>query len=684
MTRPTRRRFLAAAAAMGAAAAWGADARPSRIARRERRDLYPEGVASGDPAPDSVMLWTRRPGDSAPILLTVEVAEDPGFQRVVASATAEAAPALDWTVRVLVGGLKPAREYWYRFTDPDGSGSRTGRTITAPEADDPRPVSFTFVSCQNIQEGAQNAYRRMIFEDERAQPQDRLAFVLHLGDFIYEVVSYPEDQPRRYDRTIRGIVRLKSGRKVLNFHVPTTLEDYRDVYKAYLHDPDLQDARARWPFVCMGDNHEFSWQGWQSLVVYGGKAEPAQTVRVAANQAWFEFQPMRVRKPGAGLNAFAAPKVANAPIDRFDDHGLGDEPNNLAALGSLTAYRALRFGRHLDLILTDLHSYRSEEPTGRPEAAALESRDFPNFFPEDAQIALDAGRTANGGRPPASLRFGDVQVANFRKDASPQTLLGKAQKAWFLQRLKASRATWKVWGATSGVLDWRADPQNLPAGFGKWPGAGYAGFGGGDFGAAYAERSEIYDLVQRERITGFAAVSGDRHSFWAGTPSKALPPGRFEPVGVAFITGSISAPGMGEALEHNFPNNHPLRPLYLADRPSEKPEHAVNMLLRHGVRSCLEYAATRDLAKARALSNPDNAPHLSFVDMGGHGYARVTVSGGAMACDFVCIPRPIERSASPDGGPLRYRVRHQARLWSPGERPRLEQTVIEGDAGLAI
>jgi alkaline phosphatase D len=641
-------------------------------------------VASGDPGPDSVLLWTRRPSAGAPVLLTVEVAEDPDFQRVIASSTAQATAALDWTVRVLVGGLKPSREYWYRFTDPDGAGSRTGRTITAPAADDPRPVRFTFVSCQNIQEGAQNAYRRMAYEDERAAPDERLAFVLHLGDFIYEVVSYPEELPRRYDRTIRGIGRLKSGRKVANFHVPTTLEDYRDVYKAYLHDPDLQDARARWPFVCMGDNHEFSWQGWQSVLVYAGKSEPGQAVRVAANQAWFEFQPMRVKKPGAGRNAFDAPKVKNAPIERFDDHGFGTEPNNVAAVGSLTAYRALRFGRHLDLILTDLHSYRSAEPTDRPEADALQSRDFPNFFPEEAQIAFDAGRTANGGRPPPTLSFGDRTVANSAKDAPPQTILGKAQKAWFLDRLKASRATWKVWGATQGVLDLRADPQNLPAGLGKWPGAGYASFGGGDFGAAYAERGEIYDLIRREGITGFAAVSGDRHSFWAGLPSAKLPPGRFDPVGVAFITGSISAPGMAEGLEHNFPKDHPLRPLFLADRPGQKPEHTVNMLLRHGVRACLDYAANRDRAKARALSNANNAPHLKFVDMAGHGYAKVTVAGEAMTCDFVCIPRPLERSATPDGGPLRYRLRHEAKLWRPGERPALGQTVLEGDPGLGI
>src|SRR5262249_42192666 len=161
-------------------------------------------------------------------------------------------------------GLAPARVYWYRFTDEEGNGSRVGRTITAPAGDDARPVRFAFVSCQNANLGAQNAYRRMIYEDERARPEDQLGFVLHLGDFIYELVWYPDEQPQGYyDRRIRDIVRYPEGEKILDFHVPTTVGDYRMVYRAYLHDPDLQDARARWPFVCMWDNHEYSWQGYQ-------------------------------------------------------------------------------------------------------------------------------------------------------------------------------------------------------------------------------------------------------------------------------------------------------------------------------------------------------------------------------------------------------------------------------------
>ena len=83
------------------------------------------------------------------------------------------------------------------------------------------------------------------------------------------------------------------------------------------------------------------------------------------------------------------------------------------------------------------------------------------------------------------------------------------------------------------------------------------------------------------------------------------------------------------------------------------------------------------------MSNPRLAPRLEFVALGGHGYGVVSVDANRMVTDFVCIPRPIERAATPDGGPLRYRVRHEVPLWRTGERPQLKQVVLEGDAGLS-
>src|SRR5207237_5514622 len=130
----------------------------STISPQERRDLFPQGVASGDPATDSVILWTRRPPvNKAAEKLTVEVAEDSAFRRVIAKTATTISADADWTCRVLVAKLKPRTIYWYRFTDEHGFGSRVGRTITAPTDRDNRPVNFAFVSCQNVQQGACNA-----------------------------------------------------------------------------------------------------------------------------------------------------------------------------------------------------------------------------------------------------------------------------------------------------------------------------------------------------------------------------------------------------------------------------------------------------------------------------------------------------------------------------------------------
>ena len=110
-----------------------------------------------------------------------------------------------------------------------------------------------------------------------------------------------------YDRRMRDIVRYEHGEKIQDFHIPTTLDDYRAVYRAYLHDPDLQDARARWPFVNMWDNHEFSWLGYQGIAEVRHEHRLGQTRKVAANQAWFEYQPARGQQAGT-LERFDAPQ----------------------------------------------------------------------------------------------------------------------------------------------------------------------------------------------------------------------------------------------------------------------------------------------------------------------------------------------------------------------------------------
>lgn len=689
MGKINRRKFLELATSFGAVLAWSGPSLASVTGWSERRDAYPQGVASADPHPDSVMLWTRRPplDGKATKQLSVEVATDSSFQKVIAKSVAKITADTDWTCRVLVAGMKPRSVYWFRFTDDFGFGSRIGRTLTAPMSSDTRPVQFTFVSCQNVQQGACNAYRRMIFEDERRAEGDQLDFVLHLGDYIYEIVWYPEDRPQgMYSRRLRDIVRYKSGEKVNDFHVPTTVEDYRSVYRAYLLDPDLQDARARWPFICMWDNHEFSWKGWQSQQNFSG-VRPAQTRKVAAAQAWFEYQPARVIKAtSTGVDRYDPPKVSDKPLAEYDDHGLGLESDNLAAINSLKLFRTFRYGKNVDLILTDNRSFRSEPIGDQATTVPFQPRDFPYTVPQDVIEILDAGRTFNSGRPPETIRFNGKDLPNPRKSSPPQSLLGVAQKKWFVTQLRESKAKWKVWGNSVGMLDWRLDFQNLPSEIGlQWPTTGYASIGSDDWSTCYVERSEIMNLIRREGITGLVTVAGDRHSFQAGLLSESLPPKRFEPLAVEFVTGSISAPNLFEGAEYNLPKDHRLRAVYLykpADGSAVQP--AINLSLMHGVKSGLELQKSGDLKNALSVHNPEVAPHLSFMDLGGHGYALVRANSDALDVEFVCIRRPVERSESADGGPLAYRVAHHLKLWAPGEAPRLEKKVIEGTPPLIV
>ncbi|HJQ19239.1 MAG TPA: alkaline phosphatase D family protein [Gemmatimonadaceae bacterium] len=661
MTSLSRRELLKLAAAYGASLALPSSLSGERTGWTEAAEYYPHGVASGDPQATSVLLWTRRAPLDGPSgrHLTVQLARDPDFRAIVSTGRAFVDASSDWTCRVLMARLQPATEYWYRFTDADGNGSRVGRTITAPANDDTRPVRFTFVSCQNAQLGAMNAYRRMLQDDSGRPADERLQFVMHLGDFVYEVTWYPEDRPTYYARTVRETVRYRDGEKIRDFHVPTTLEDYRALYRAYLLDPDLQDARAQWPFVNMWDNHEFSWKGWQTLQNFGAGARATQKRKVAANQAWFEYQPARVQRwPAQSGGArdddrFHLPAaIDNAPIKRFDEYGMGEERNNELALRSLTAYRALRFGANVELILTDNRSYRSEPPMNRTDAAPLRPRDFPAVVSEHVVEVLDAGRAYANGNPPATIAIDGADVANPRRSEPPSSMLGATQRDWFFRTLRESQAPWKLWGNSVAMLDWRIDFQNLPAGAGPaWPVSGYAQVVDDDWSAYRHSRAEVEAFIREHGVGGVVSLAGDRHAFLAG----GLP-------GIAeFVTGSVSAPGISEALEYGVPASHPLKPIYSA------PGLAMPSLW--GVRSTLAYQRDGDVRAAFGLRNAELAPDTSFVDAAGHGYVRIDAARDRLRAELVCIERPLARQ--PDGGAERYRVTYELQPWIAGAVPRL-------------
>jgi alkaline phosphatase D len=309
---------------------------------------FPQGVASADPGPNTVMLWTRAVprGGEAHAAVLLQVATNETFADPLLESRLASSRDSDYTLRAYIEGLEPDTRYYYRFTGSDGSVSRTGRTRTAPAAGQAREARVAFVSCQNYEQGFYSAWARMLADDEAAPPQQQIDFVLHLGDFIYE-----RSWHRRLDGSapVRTLPPFPDGQENEENRHAVSLADYRQLYRTYLSDPWLQAARARWPFICTWDDHEFSDDCFQSYSNYAPAPRLEARRKYAANQAWFEYIPCvldeLVRQPAHGLRS-----------PRLTGQALTD---NQRARDSLCIYRRLHWGRHLDILLADARSYRS-------------------------------------------------------------------------------------------------------------------------------------------------------------------------------------------------------------------------------------------------------------------------------------------------------------------------------------
>src|SRR5918996_4168126 len=278
-----RRRFFQFTGALaGAAAFCQLRGDLAQAARRLRDYPFTLGVASGDPAPRGAVLWTRlapepleadggMPHHRAAVQW--QVAKDPGMRRVVRRGVALAVPELAHSVHVELAGLDPQREYFFRFKYRDEL-SPVGRTITAPlPTASVGSLGFAFASCQRWDEGYYSAYRRMAEED--------LAFVVHLGDYLYE---YGIDEHGGF----RNVPVPDQFRPETE-----TLERYRLQYGLYKSDPDLQRAHQLFPWLIAWDDHEVQ-NDYAGLAPVGGEPNPPFTARrAAAYQSFYEHIPLR-------------------------------------------------------------------------------------------------------------------------------------------------------------------------------------------------------------------------------------------------------------------------------------------------------------------------------------------------------------------------------------------------------
>lgn len=324
----TRRSFLTWSALVGALAMTpeltGATASAQRPGNLPSDYPFRLGVASGDPLPDSVVLWTRLAvdplapvGGMRPGVVPVrwEIADDASFGRPVAQGLELATEADGWSVHVDVRGLAPAREYSYRFmVGPHVSD--VGRTRTAPAAGSPlTAVSFAWASCQRWEDGFFGAYADLAASDPDV--------VFFLGDYIYEYAIPTTGARASQPRPESG------GRETL------VLNDYRDRYALYKSDPNLASAHAAAPWITTFDDHEVD-NNWAAQVSQDDDDPRLFLMRRAdAFKAWWENTPVRMAQRPTGPD--------------------------------LKAYRRFAFGDLVDFSVLDTRQYRSDQANGDGE-----------------------------------------------------------------------------------------------------------------------------------------------------------------------------------------------------------------------------------------------------------------------------------------------------------------------------
>jgi alkaline phosphatase D len=615
--------------------------------------LYPQSVASGDPRPDSVILWTRVDDTtraSADLELEVEVAGDELFMTKVASAKVTALARYDHCAKVKVTGLSAATSYFYRFGHvKDGKRylSRVGKTKTAPAPDADVVVKFAYVSCQDFVGRYYNAYW--------LAAEAQIDFWVHLGDYIYETTGDPSFQDVTGARKIEFPADdpgIPLGTADKRFYAARSLGNYRQLYRTIRADKALQAMHERFPMIATWDDHEYSddCNGARAKYTDDSENELDQARRGAANQAWFEYQPVDFDTPNFEYDASAGP---------------------------LRIYRDFRFGKHVHLVMTDLRQYRADNlipgnafpgkvavdqarlvakygsvpavakpyveidtfaggrykqvlvgaaPTVGYQAAQVTGKvsveyinqivtrvnmatgmSIPTIDPMMAGLEkgisyFDAGKlsavTSNGSRyltiKPAYDIIGEITYQD--TSGASEEVMGAEQEQWFLSTMKGSNATWKVWGneycLTSLAIDLRA--------FGFIPKSFQQIFylNSEDWNGYRNKRSAL--IKELAPLGGVVALTGDIHAFYAATPATNDDPTKKI---VEFVTGGISSKPFKSMLQSQVRADPVLSQVSGAEQLAD----GVDSLLR----------------------NEANAT-LGYMESGNNGFAVVEASGAEL------------------------------------------------------
>jgi alkaline phosphatase D len=492
---PSRRDLIHNALVLAAAGLTAPITGSVAAAPRLSESPFKLGVASGDPLPNGVVLWTRLalkledgarwglPDSAYQLGWEVWDLEAPG-KPVVRRGTAIAAQANAYAVHIEVAGLRPGRAYGYRFTLGDHGDEGVTRTAPAP-GDTPDKLRFAFCSCAEYENAFHYAYEFMA----REEPQ----FIVHLGDYIYEQ-SYDQyfrrdlatNAPRagceeqgRHDR-VRW---LKYGRvgKLM------TLSQYRRRYAEYKLDPHLQFAHRRCPFIVTWDDHEVD-NDYAADFSETHEEEGFVQRRINAYRAYFENMPIRL----------SALPVRNA---------------------RRRLYRHFDFGRLLRLCMLDERQYRTAQACAKT-------------------------RLRGNGQVIALADCPDI-VPAVGADGQGREMLGREQEQWLAARLGSSNAVWNVLaqGVMMASLDSRADCQfeAVKTEPHIWT-DGWSGY--------LAARQRVIDLMDRHRAKNPIVLGGDIHSHFVNRILKDWKDQQSATVAPEFVCTSISS---------NLRNLEPLR-----------------------------------------------------------------------------------------------------------------------------
>lgn len=656
-----RRRFLAAIATAATGqtlVACNGDPPPDPV---DAALYFPQSVASGDPRPESVVLWTRYldpdGGDEAE--LELEVSRDVDFSDRV---ELDGAPRLslvaradaDFCVKVRVTELEPGTTYYYRFSASltgERRVSRTGRTRTAPAPDADTPVRFAVISCQDYGGRYYHVLAHLAEQD--------VDFVVHLGDYVYETTGDPSFQEGSAERqVVFGDESSAIDRD--GYFAARSLDNYRDLYRVCRSDRDLQLVHERFPIIAVWDDHEFSndSHGAESTYLDGREPELDLERRRNADQAWFEYMP---------VDFDSAPSRAFEPELQFPD--------------DFAIHRSFVFGRHVELVMTDLRRYRPDhlvaedafpgavfadanalaevrldepeyevpyvdvgtfaggvyrdalrelavdldfdasrvdgllsipwinstlEGAGRSEPAAISEGDAEGRGYAYHQLLKTAPYGSLGARYLVAERpFHALSAVRFREsDGGSERLMGESQRAWFLETMRASTRSYKVWGNGFTLMSRAIDlsgvtiappemQQRLLITAEDWDGAPN-------------ERDELLGALAG--VDDIVVFSGDIHAFFAGTPHERGAPDT--PV-VEFVCGSVSSTTWARGIESA-----------IEQEPSIPPGTA---LLARAVGNLLVDSDRR----------PN--PHLAHSDLEKNGYALVEADGERLSTTFYAV-----------------------------------------------